>query len=114
MFLCPINSDKLRPAYVRGVKIWYSPACKGRLITRVVAKRVLGDHIGQELWVRSELDENMVSWKKCPSCSKHMKLVNAPSWAGGYTIGVCRRCHVLWLDSDEEKHTIKEKLSRYE
>lgn len=98
MFLCPISSSKLRSAFARGVNIWYSAETGGRLINLAVVRKILGPDVASELWVRSSLKTSIRSWKKCPSCSHHLKIVNAPQWAGGYEIDVCRNCHLVWLD----------------
>lgn len=101
MFLCPVSSNRLRPAFARGVNIWYSPESGGRLITFAAARKILGEDVARELWVRSDLKGVVCGWKKCPSCSHEMRIVNAPKWAGAFEVDVCRNCHIIWLDQDE-------------
>ncbi len=101
MFLCPISSTKLRSAFVRGVNVWYSPDNGGRLVNLAVVRKVLGPDLATEMWVRSGLKTTLSCWKKCPSCSHNMKIVNAPQWAGGYEVNVCRNCYLLWLDKND-------------
>ncbi len=98
MFLCPVTSCKLRSAFARGVNIWYSPESQGRMITFAAARKLIGEDAVGELWVRSEVKSEGESWKKCPSCSKYLKIVTAPKWAGEYEVDVCRNCHLIWLD----------------
>lgn len=101
MFLCPLTSAKLRSAYARGAYIWYSPDNGGRLITFAAAKKIMGEDSARELWLRSEVKSLGTSWKKCPSCSRGMRIVQAPQWAGAYEVDVCRSCHLIWLDKTD-------------
>jgi len=101
MYKCPITLQKLVPASAGGSKIWYSPTSKGRMITLAIARHFFGEHATREIWVRSELSKENISWKKCPCCSKHMTAVKEPRWVGGHEIDVCRRCRIFWIDGDE-------------
>lgn len=99
MFICPETGCRLVRAQVKGGMFWYSPESDGRLLTIPTFKNFLGEHAGNEIWMRSE--NSPLSALKCPGCRKQMHNVDVPKWIGDNAIDICRSCWMVWIESNE-------------
>ena len=73
-FYCPHTNLALKRATIKNQPIWYSKESLGRLMTRTIARQLIGTHETQEIWYRSQIAKE-VSNKQCPQCRKNMKFV---------------------------------------
>ncbi len=98
-YFCPHSQEKLKRATIKNQPVWFSSISKGRMMTKSIARKLIGDHEAQEIWYRAITSKEQ-TWKPCPMCQREMTFVQSPSWVGTHEIDVCKPCHLLWFEND--------------
>jgi membrane associated rhomboid family serine protease/Zn-finger nucleic acid-binding protein len=102
MLICPRCHIDLRTVGAPRATRFACKRCEGEAVSVAGLRRSVQPKVLTELWMAA-VSVKLRRRIHCPSCLRHMGEVPVGQQGTPMHIDVCRRCHLVWLDRNEEQ-----------